>query len=119
MSARGFSGRSQDEITVEAALSRRLGSDDVRIHPETLQAQARIAAENGNPQLADNLRRAAELTVLSEDELLEIYEALRPQRSTRQELETLIARLHEAGAARCAEFVREALAHYERRDLLA
>ena len=119
MRAWAFSGRSLDEVTVEAALSGRLKSDDARIHPETLEGQARVAEENGNPQLADNLRRAAELTALSEDELLEVYEALRPRRSTRQELESIIARLHEAGAARCAEFVGEALAHYERRDLLA
>ena len=108
-----------DEVTVEAALSGRLGSDDVRVHPETLETQARVAEENGNPQLANNLRRAAELTALPEDALLEIYEALRPRRSTRQELEAIIARLREAGASRCADFVREALAHYERRDLLA
>ena len=37
-----------------------------------------IAQQHGNPQLADNLRRAAELTELPDEEVLAIYEALRP-----------------------------------------
>ena len=39
--------------------------------------------------LAENLRRAAELAVIPNERLLEIYEALRPRRSTYQELSAL------------------------------
>ncbi len=41
-----------------------------------------MAEAHGNPQLAGNLRRAAELTALGDDEVLAIYDALRPGRST-------------------------------------
>ena len=52
-----------------------------------------MAEEHGNPQLAENLRRAAELTALGDDEVLAIYEALRPGRSTAAQLTGLAASL--------------------------
>ena len=51
---------------------------DIEIHPDTLRRQASVAEQHGNPQLADNLRRAAELTAFGDDEVLAIYEALGP-----------------------------------------
>jgi propanediol dehydratase small subunit len=52
--------------------------------------------------------------------VLEAYTALRPHRSTAAELAALAERLeHEHAAPRTAAFVREALAVYERRGLLA
>jgi propanediol dehydratase small subunit len=116
---RAFSGRGLDEITVAAVLAGDVGQDDIRIHPDTLRHQADVAEGHGNPQLAANLRRAAELTALGDGELLEVYEALRPRRSTRGELEALAARLDALPAPACASFVREALAAYAERSLLA
>ena len=52
-------------------------------------------------------------------ELLEIYTALRPGRSTAAQLESWAARLDGYAAVRTAAFVREAAAVYEQRGLLA
>jgi propanediol dehydratase small subunit len=119
MTLRAFSGRPLQEVTVERAVAGELTSDDLRVHPDTLRAQAQVAAAHGNPQLAANLRRAAELTALSDDRLLQIYEALRPRRSTAAELEAIAAELDALGATETASMVREALAVGTRRRLLA
>ena len=58
-----------------------------------MEHQAEVAAAHENPQLAENLRRAAELTRLPDDEVLAIYEALRPGRSTPGQLTALAGEL--------------------------
>jgi propanediol dehydratase small subunit len=118
MTPRAISGRPLEAISVDAVLDGSLRPDDIRIHPETLRHQAEVAEGHGNPQLAENLRRAAELATLADEELLRIYEALRPGRSTAAGLEAIAASLEEAGAPLSAALVREALALYTRRGLL-
>ena len=81
---RGLSGRSADELTLAAVRRGELGLSDLRIHPSTLEHQAEVAEGHDNPQLAENLRRAAELTQLGDAEVLGIYEALRPRRSSHE-----------------------------------
>jgi propanediol dehydratase small subunit len=115
---RGFSGRPLDEVTVEALRAGSLGPDDVRIHPEALLSQADVAARHGNPQLADALRRAAELARLPDEEVLAAYEALRPGRSNADQLEALARRLDDHDAPRNAAFVREAARWHAARGLL-
>ena len=112
---RALSGRPLDEITLEAAVNGDLSPADLRIHPETLRHQACVAEEHGNSQLGENLRRAAELTAMPDDQVLEVYEALRPGRSTLAELQAVAERLEAVGAPLCAALVREAAAVYERR----
>ncbi len=118
MTARARSGRPEGELTVAAALAGELGPDDARISPDTLRAQADVAQAHGNPELAGNLRRAAELAMLPDAEVLAIYEALRPNRSTRAELDAIASRLTAAGAPICAALVSEAAEVYQRRRLL-
>jgi propanediol dehydratase small subunit len=115
---RALSGRPLDEITLEAAVRGDLSPADLRVHPETLCYQAGIAEAHGNPQLGENLRRAAELTAVPDGEVLALYEALRPGRSTRAELEAVATRLEAADAPLCAALVREAAAVYARRGVL-
>jgi propanediol dehydratase small subunit len=117
-SARALSGRPIEELTLEAAVSGDLSPADLRVHPDTLRHQARVAEAHGNPQLGENLRRAAELTALHDDEVLAVYEALRPGRSTAAGLEAVAGRLDAAGAPLCAALVREAAEVYARRGLL-
>ena len=62
---RALSGRPVDDLTLDAVRAGEAGLADLRIHPETLERQAVIAQRHGNPQLAANLRRAAELTALA------------------------------------------------------
>jgi propanediol dehydratase small subunit len=114
------SGLGLDELTLEALRAGRLSHADMRATPDTLRRQAAVAAAAGRPQLAASLDRAAELTGVPDEEILEIYSALRPGRSTAGELERWAERLeqvHRAPAA--AEFVREARDVYEARGLFA
>jgi propanediol dehydratase small subunit len=112
-----LSGRPVRELTLEAVRRGEIGLPDLRIHPDSLEAQAVVAERHGNPQLAANLRRAAELTVLGDDEVLAIYDALRPGRSTPAQLTELAASLAGRGLPRCAALVTEAAEVYERRGL--
>jgi propanediol dehydratase small subunit len=113
------SGLSLSDITLEKVESGQLGFDDVRIRPETLEYQAQIAERAGRPRLAGNLRRAAEMTRIPDDRVLEIYNALRPYRSTRKELLDIAAELETRYQARtCAAHVREAAEVYEKRGRL-
>lgn len=117
MTAIAKSGRSVDRITLDALRAGELSADDVRIHPETLERQAQVAESHGNPQLAANFRRAAELTELPDDRVMAIYEALRPGRSTVAELQALSEELESLGAKANAALVREAAAAYADRGL--
>lgn len=116
---RALSGRPVGQLTVEAVRAGEVDVADLRIHQDTLERQAVVAEEQGNPQLAANLRRAAELTRLPDDEVLSIYEALRPGRSTPAQLTTLAGSLAARGLPRCAALVSEAADVYSRRGLSA
>jgi propanediol dehydratase small subunit len=115
---RTASGRTLDELNMEAVLSGRLKTDDFRISDETLRRQADAAEAAGYGQLAKNLRRAAELTRISNDEVLEIYDKLRPGRATHEELVALADQLeNELEAPLIADLVREAAEIYHIRGL--
>ena len=114
---RALSGKAVDGLTVEAVRTGEVGVADLRIHPETLERQAVVAEQHGNPQLAENLRRAAELTGLPDEEVLAVYEALRPGRSTPAQLTELAASLDGRGLPRCAALLTEAADVYARRGL--
>jgi propanediol dehydratase small subunit len=92
---------------------------ELRATPETLRLQAEVARAAGRMQLAENLLRAAELAVLPDETILEIYTALRPRRSSDDELTAWAARLDGWGAPVTAAFVREAARVYAARGLLA
>jgi propanediol dehydratase small subunit len=112
-------GHGLDEITLEAARAGSITGLEIRATPETLQRQAAIARASGRAPLAENLERAAELARVPDDELLAIYTALRPHRSTADELEQWAVALEGWCALRTAAFVREATAAYVERGLLA
>ena len=115
---RAAGGRSLDEIDLEAAAAGLLGADDIQISADTLRAQAEIARQAGYRELAHNLVRAAELTAVPNADLLQMYELLRPGRSTYAELTALADRLaQEFHATETAAFVREAAEVYRTRNL--
>ena len=102
------------------ALSGEVQATDLRITPETLRLQAQIAEKDGRKQLGANLRRAAEMTAISDERVLQIYNALRPNASTKAELDAIAEELEsQYSATLLAELVREAADVYERRDILA
>lgn len=113
------SGLKLEDITLDKVVDGNLTFDDIKIKPETLEYQAQIAESAGRPRLAANLRRAAELTRIPDERVLEIYNALRPYRSTKQELLDLAGELESKyEASVCAALVREAAEVYEGRDRL-
>ena len=113
-------GKGLDEITMDSVLAGQVEATDLRIAPETLQLQARIAEGAGRRQLGENFRRAAEMTALPDDRVLTMYNALRPHASTKPQLLAIAAELEdEYGAEMCGALVREAADVYERRGILA
>lgn len=112
------SGKAISDVTLEALRAGDLDINDVRIHPDTLAAQAAVAVENGNPQLSENFLRAAELALLPDERVMAIYEALRPRRSTAGDLAEIAAELDGLGAVRNAALIREAAQVYQARNLL-
>ncbi|MBB5165019.1 propanediol dehydratase small subunit [Mycobacterium sp. AZCC_0083] len=108
----------EDQFTVENALDGKLRLSDLRMKPATLAHQASVAESGGNPQLAENFLRAAELATMDDEEVMGLYEALRPHRSSAEQLEALRVSLEGRGASRCAELVGQAAVVYARRGLL-
>lgn len=112
-------GKKLSDITLEKVLSGEVTPKDVSIAPETLRMQAEIADGVGRTQFANNLRRAAELTAIPDNRILEIYNALRPYRSTKPELLAIAEEMENKYNAKInAAFVREAAGVYERRNRL-
>ena len=112
-------GLGLDELTLDALRSGRLDASEMRATSETLELQAQVARAAGRAQLAANLQRAAELTGVPDEVILEVYTALRPHRSTAAELESWADRLERDFEAKMtAAFVREARAVYAKRNLL-
>ncbi|MEF3089396.1 MULTISPECIES: propanediol dehydratase small subunit PduE [Raoultella] len=112
-------GKTLDDFTLENVLSNKVTAQDMRITPETLRLQASIAKDAGRDRLAMNFERAAELTAVPDDRILEIYNALRPYRSTKEELVAIADDLESRYQAKiCAAFVREAAVLYVERKKL-
>jgi propanediol dehydratase small subunit len=112
-------GKTLDDITLDAVMSGAVQADEIRITPQTLEYQAQISESIGRPQLAGNMRRAGELTRVPDERVLAMYNALRPNRSTKAELLAMADELENQFQARvCANFVREAAGVYEARGVL-
>jgi propanediol dehydratase small subunit len=117
-SVHSASGLAVADLALEQVAAGEIGPDDVRISPDTLRFQATFAEEGGNPQLAENLRRGAELCAFDDEELLHFYETLRPGRASAAEMDELAEQLAARGAERCAALVREARGAYVRRGVV-
>lgn len=112
-------GKNLKEITLDKVMDGSVNSGDVRISPETLELQAQVAESVGRDAFAKNLRRAAELIAVPDERILQIYNALRPYRSTKQELLEIADELRNKYSA-CinADFIKEAAEVYEQRNRL-
>lgn len=116
---RSATGKTLDDVTLDKIVSGDITFEDTKIRPETLEYQAQIAESAGRPLLANNLRRAAEMTRIPDERVLEIYNALRPYRSTKKELLDIADELESKYQAQvCSALVREAAGEYERRGRL-
>jgi len=111
-------GRPLSELTLENLRTGEIDAADMSIHGDTLLAQAEVAEESGFPELAQNLRRAAELTAVPNEVVLSVYEALRPYRVTYEQMLELADDLETTyGAAENGRLVREAAEAYKARGL--
>lgn len=112
-------GKTLDDITLDAVLNNEIKPEEIRITQPTLEYQAQIAESIGRPQLAANFRRAGELIAVPDERILEMYNALRPNRSSKEELLAIADELaNQYGATQTAAFVREAADVYEARGVL-
>jgi propanediol dehydratase small subunit len=112
-------GKSLDDITLEKVVNDQVDPKELRITPEALKLQGEIAASAGRPAIQKNLQRAAELTRVPDDRVLQMYNALRPFRSTKQELLDIAKELRDKYNANvCAAWFEEAADYYESRKKL-
>lgn len=113
------SGMKLEDIRLDKVVSGQITFDDIKIRPETLEYQAQIAESVNRPRLAANMRRAAEMTRIPDERLLEMYNSLRPYRSTKQELLDIAGELESKYQAKvCAALFREAADIYDTRNRL-
>ena len=113
------SGKTLEDITLENVMAGKIEARDLRITPRILKAQGDIAASAGRKTITNNFSRAAELTAVPDERILEIYNALRPYRASKQELLDIANELEtKYHAVICANFVRDAAGHYETRKKL-
>ena len=114
-----FTGRPLQDLTIDKVLGGGLTAEDFRTDAGTLRGQADKADAAGYRQLAENLRRASELTLLSNQEVLDIYNQLRPGRSNYRSLIALAERLAEGHQAPLTSaLVREAAEAYLERGIV-
>lgn len=112
-------GKSMGDINLESVINETVTIKDVRISSEMLHAQAQIAESAGKKQIGENLKRAAELIAVPDDTIIKMYDMLRPNRSTKAQLQELEQTLrNEYHAPMCAQLVKEAAAVYEKRNIL-
>ena len=113
------SGRALGAIEVDEIAAGGAAPEDLSISADTLEIQAGFAREAGYPEVAANLARAAEMTRIPNEEILEIYEALRPGRSTYYQLLSLSQRIaSQYEAEHTGAYVREAAEAYRDTGLL-
>ena len=113
------SGRRLGDITLDRVAGGDAHPDDVTASADTLLLQARFAREAGYPEVAANLTRAAEMTRIPDEELLEIYESLRPGRSTYYRLLSLSQQVASRyDAEHTGAYIREAADAYRDTGLL-
>ncbi len=113
------SGRPLTDLTLDQVLGGDISPKDVSVNAQTLDVQAEFARRAGYDQVAENLARAAEMTRIPNGELLEIYESLRPGRSTYYQLLSIsqrIASMYEAELT--GAYIREAADAYRDTGLL-
>lgn len=112
-------GKKLSQITLEEVKRGNVNADDIKISSEMLKRQGQVAAEADNPQMQANFERAAELVNVPDDVILNMYNMLRPNRSTKRQILVLAQELLETyKAPHCAKLVLEAAEIYEKRGIL-
>ncbi|WP_170311578.1 diol dehydratase small subunit [Vallitalea okinawensis] len=112
-------GKRLSEVYIEDVLAGTVTAEDIKISKDTLKMQGEVAKDHGKKQMARNFTRAGELVEVNDQLILEIYNKLRPNRSTKKELMDYAVHLETKYMAfETAMLVREAAEVYERRGIL-
>jgi propanediol dehydratase small subunit len=112
-------GKKLSQITLDEVKRGNVTAEDIKISSEMLRRQGAVAAEADNPQMEANFERAAELVNVPDSVILDMYNKLRPNRSTKMELVKMAQELLEQyHAPHCAKLVLEAAEIYEKRGIL-
>ncbi|ROR29094.1 propanediol dehydratase small subunit [Mobilisporobacter senegalensis] len=118
-SIKSKTGKKLSGITLDEIKKGNVTADDIKISKEMLYNQGQVAKESDNSELAKNFERASELVDVPDEVILEMYNKLRPNRSTKLELATMAKDLLEKyKAVNCAKLVMEAAEIYEKRGIL-
>lgn len=112
-------GHQLSELTLDKLLAGNVTASDFGITTEGLRLQATIAEQAGRPNLAQNLRRGAELVEIPHNVLLEVYELLRPGRTqSADDLRIAAKNLRDTYRAKeTASLIEEAALVYEWRGI--
>ncbi len=112
-------GKRLADINLNEVKKGNVNSDDIKISKETLLKQAKVAKAADNIQLGENFERAAELVDVPDDIIMNVYNKLRPNRSTKQELLDIAEELKSKyNAVMCGNLILEAVDIYEKRGVL-
>ena len=112
-------GKKLSDITLDEVKRGNVQAEDIKISPEMLKRQGQVAAEADNPQMEANFQRASELANVADEVILNMYNKLRPNRSSKKELVLMAQELLEKyNAPHCAKLVLEAAEIYEKRGIL-
>lgn len=113
------SGKPFREVTYEGLIAGTVTGDDLKTNAQTLKLQADIARQAGKTQFADNLVRASEMVSIPDEEVLRIYNLLRPNRTDKKTLLENARMLREQyQAVHTARLLEEAAEVYEKRGIL-
>ena len=113
------SGRRLSEMTLDYVRTGAARPDDLSVEANTLIMQVKFARQAGYLELVENLARAAEMTRIPNDEILDIYEALRPGRSSYHRLLSLSQHISSVyNAERTGAYIREGAEVYKDTGLL-
>ena len=112
-------GRPLRDLTLDNLLAGHVAASDFGITADGVRLQAAIAERAGRPNLAQNLRRGAELVEIPDNVLLDVYELLRPGRAqSADDLRAAANQLRDTyGAKETASLLEEAALVYERRGI--
>ena len=112
-------GRPLSDLNLKNLLIGNVTASDFAITAEGLRLQAAIAEQAARPNLAQNLRRGAELVDIPDNVLMEVYELLRPGRAqSADDLRAAAEQLRSTyGAKETVSLLEEAALVYERRGV--
>ena len=112
-------GHALGDLTLDNLLAEHVDASDFGITAEGLRLQAAIAEKAGRTNLAQNLRRGAELVEIPDAVLLSVYELLRPGRAqSADDLRAAANQLRDTYEAKeTASLLEEAALVYERRRI--